>query len=136
MTADLGRRAESLQFLLHDRDGKYGQSFDAVSEAEDMEILKNAPRTPRTNAHRERVIGNIRREALDHVLIMNEARARARRPQPPAHPRPRRRHQRVPLCGLTCGWCADLLTKTEKAPLAWTFVQSAGLRHLCRDDRI
>ncbi|WP_033220949.1 integrase core domain-containing protein [Kitasatospora phosalacinea] len=76
VTADLGRRAESLQFLLRDRDGKYGQSFDAVFEAEDMEILKSAPRAPRMNAHCERVIGSIRREALDHVLIMNEAHAR------------------------------------------------------------
>jgi putative transposase len=41
-----------------------------------MEILKSAPRTPRMNAHCERAIGSIRREALDHVLIMNEAHAR------------------------------------------------------------
>ena len=67
---------ESLRFLLRDRDGKYGQSFDAVFEAEEMEILKSAPRAPRMNAHCERVIGTIRREALDHVLIMNEAHAR------------------------------------------------------------
>ncbi|MFV5998587.1 integrase core domain-containing protein [Streptomyces sp. NPDC056231] len=53
-----------------------GQSFDAVFEAEEMEILKSAPRAPRMNAHCERVIGSIRREALDHVLIMNEAHAR------------------------------------------------------------
>jgi hypothetical protein len=36
---------ESLRFLLRDRDGKYGQSFDAVFEAEEMEILKSAPRS-------------------------------------------------------------------------------------------
>ncbi|MET8331503.1 integrase core domain-containing protein [Streptomyces sp. NPDC005181] len=36
-----------------------------------------APRTPaRMNAHCERVIGSIRREALDHVLVLNEAHAR------------------------------------------------------------
>ncbi|WP_246144557.1 transposase [Actinacidiphila oryziradicis] len=41
-----------------------------------MEALKSAPQAPRMNAHCERVIGSIRREALDHVLIMNEAHAR------------------------------------------------------------
>jgi transposase len=76
LTADLCTRMEPLRFLLRDRDGKYGQSFDAVFEAEEMEILKSAPRAPRMNAHCERVIGSIRREALDHVLIMNEAHAR------------------------------------------------------------
>ncbi|WP_442819586.1 integrase core domain-containing protein [Streptomyces sp. NBC_00841] len=56
LATDLGTRMESLRFLLRDRDSKYGQ--------------------PRMNAHCERVIGTIRREALDHVLIMNEAHAR------------------------------------------------------------
>ncbi|WP_406514895.1 transposase [Streptomyces sp. NBC_00873] len=76
LAADLGTRMDSLRFLLCDRDGKYGQSFDAVFQAEETEILKSAPRAPRMNAHCERVIGSIRREALDHVLIMNEAHAR------------------------------------------------------------
>ncbi|MEU6970829.1 integrase core domain-containing protein [Kitasatospora aureofaciens] len=76
VAADLGTRIESLRFLLRDRDAKYGPSFDAVFEAEDMEVIKSAPRAPRMNAHCERVIGSIRREALDHVLITNEAHAR------------------------------------------------------------
>ncbi|MEV8064389.1 integrase core domain-containing protein, partial [Streptomyces antimycoticus] len=42
----------------------------------DMEILKSAPQAPRMNAHCERIIGSIRREVLDHLLIMNEAHAR------------------------------------------------------------
>jgi transposase InsO family protein len=76
LTADLGTHMEPLRFLLRDRDGKYGQSFDAVFEGEEMEILKSAPQAPRMNAHCERVIGTIRREALDHVLIVNQAHAR------------------------------------------------------------
>ncbi|MGO4759584.1 integrase core domain-containing protein, partial [Streptomyces sp. 2MCAF27] len=35
--------------------------------------LKSAPRAPRMNARFEGSIGSIRREALDHVLIMNDA---------------------------------------------------------------
>ncbi|MFI0771944.1 integrase core domain-containing protein [Streptomyces sp. NPDC021218] len=76
LTSDLGVRFENLRFLLRDRDGKYGEAFDAIFQSEEMEILKSAPQAPRTNAHCERIIGSIRREALDHVLIMNEAQAR------------------------------------------------------------
>ncbi|MFH8736173.1 integrase core domain-containing protein [Streptomyces sp. NPDC017964] len=73
---DLGSRVESLRFVLRDRDSKYTGSFDAVFEAEGMDVLLSAPQAPRMNAHCERVIGTIRREALDHVLLLNEAHAR------------------------------------------------------------
>ncbi|MFI6357365.1 integrase core domain-containing protein [Streptomyces sp. NPDC050743] len=76
LAADLGARVESLRFALRDRDSKYTSSFDAVFEAEEMEVLLSAPQAQRMNAHCERAIGTIRREALDHVLIMNEAHAR------------------------------------------------------------
>jgi transposase InsO family protein len=54
VAADLGTRMEALRFLL--RDGKCGQSFNAVFEAEKMDILMSAPRAPQMNAHCERVI--------------------------------------------------------------------------------
>jgi putative transposase len=75
VAADLGDRAGAVRFLLRNRDAKYTESFDAVFEAEGAEVLLSAPRVPRMNAHYERVIGTIRREALDHVLILNEAHA-------------------------------------------------------------
>ncbi|WP_324618277.1 integrase core domain-containing protein [Streptomyces sp. H-KF8] len=67
---------ESLRFLLRDRDGTYGAAFDAVFEAEQLEVILSAPRAPRMNAHCERIIGSIRREALNPVLIVGEAHAR------------------------------------------------------------
>ncbi|MEU0885985.1 integrase core domain-containing protein [Lentzea sp. NPDC005914] len=76
LAADLGKRMESLRFLLRDRDGKYGKTFDTVFEAEELRVIKSAPRAPRMNAHCERVIGTLRRELLDHVLITGEAHAR------------------------------------------------------------
>ncbi|WP_189220823.1 MULTISPECIES: integrase core domain-containing protein [Streptomyces] len=76
LAADLGVRMESLRFLLRDRDGKYGAAFDTVFEAEELEVILSAPRVPRMNAHCERIIGSIRREMLDHVLIVNEVHAR------------------------------------------------------------
>jgi putative transposase len=76
LATDLGVRMESLRFVIRDRDGKYGEAFDAVFEAEELDVIKSAPQAPRMNAHCERVIGSIRREVLDHVLILGEAHAR------------------------------------------------------------
>ncbi|MGO4426963.1 integrase core domain-containing protein, partial [Streptomyces sp. MCAF7] len=73
---DLGIRMDSLRFLIRDRDSKYTDAFDAVFQAEDIEIIKTPVRAPKANAHCERVIGTLRREALDHILILDEARAR------------------------------------------------------------
>lgn len=67
---------ESLRFLVRDRNRKYTESFDAVFASEGIESLKTTPRAPRMNAHCERVIGTLRREALDHLLILNEAHTR------------------------------------------------------------
>lgn len=49
---------------------------DAVFQAEDIEIIKTPVRAPKANAHYERVIGTLRREVLDHTLILGEAHAR------------------------------------------------------------
>jgi putative transposase len=71
----LGCRMDSLRFLIRDRDTKYTRPFDAVFEADDMEVLLSPPRAPRANAICERVVGTLRRELLDRVLIYNEAHA-------------------------------------------------------------
>ncbi len=46
----LDHRLESLRFLLRDRDSKCTDAFDAVFEADDMEILLSPPRAPKANA--------------------------------------------------------------------------------------
>jgi putative transposase len=76
LAANLGTRIESLRSLLRDRDCKYSQTFDTVFEADDLRVIKSAPQAPRMNAHCERVIGSIRREVLDHILIVGQAHAR------------------------------------------------------------
>jgi transposase len=76
LAGDLGARLGSPRFLLRDRDGKYSPAFDAVFHAEEIHILKTAPRAPRMNAHCERIIQTLRHELCDHVLIINEAHAR------------------------------------------------------------
>ncbi len=76
LAADLGTRIESLRFLLRDRDAKYGPPFDTVFQADDLRVLRSAPRAPRMNAHCERVIGTLRCELLHHIPIMDEGHAR------------------------------------------------------------
>jgi len=72
---NLGTRLESLRFLIRDRDTKYTHSFDHVFHTDDIEILKTPPQAPKGNSHCERVIGTLRREVLDHILIVNTTHA-------------------------------------------------------------
>ena len=63
---------DSPQYLVRDRD----HAFDAwVHAAKTMGIdqILTAPRSPWQNAYAERLIGSIRRECLDHVIVFNEA---------------------------------------------------------------
>jgi len=69
---DLGQRAASIKFLVRDRAGQFTGSFDAVFMAEGIRILASPPQAPRANAICERVIGTLRRELLDRLLIVNE----------------------------------------------------------------
>jgi transposase len=59
-----------LRFLLRDRDAKYCRGFDAVFSAESIEVVLTPYRTPQANGHVERLIGGVRREVLDHLLIL------------------------------------------------------------------
>jgi putative transposase len=60
------------RYLLRDRDAIFGADFR--SEATDMGIqeILSTPRSPWQRAYVERVIGSIRRECLDHVLVFHE----------------------------------------------------------------
>jgi putative transposase len=69
---DLGHRATSVKFLIRDRAGQFTGSFDAVFTAAGVRILPSPPQAPRANAICERMIGTLRRELLDRLLIVNE----------------------------------------------------------------
>jgi len=60
------------RYLLRDRDGTFGQ--DLREQVQDMGIAEvlSAPRSPWQRAYVERVIGSIRRECLDHVIVFDE----------------------------------------------------------------
>jgi transposase len=69
---DLDHHEATLKFLIRDRAGQFTSSFDAVFTAGGIRILASPPQAPRANAICERVIGTLRRELLDQVLIVNE----------------------------------------------------------------
>jgi transposase InsO family protein len=60
------------RFLLRDRDGKYGPAFDALARATGIRVIKTAIRAPNMNAVCERFLGSLRRECLDHVIVVND----------------------------------------------------------------
>ena len=64
------------QYLIRDNDSKYGQAFTSVAQARGIEVLRTAYRAPRQNATCERFLGRVRRECLDHVLVLGEAHLR------------------------------------------------------------
>lgn len=69
---DLADRATTITFLLRDRDSRFTTAFDAVFAADGIRILTSPPGAPRANAICERMIGTLRRELLDKILIVNE----------------------------------------------------------------
>ena len=60
------------RYLLRDRDASYGGCFQERARAMGITEVVTAPQSPWQNAYVERVIGSIRRECLDHVLVINE----------------------------------------------------------------
>ena len=58
--------------VIRDRDSVYGGVFRARVLAMGIEEVITAPRSPWQNPFAERVIGYIRRECLDHVIVLNE----------------------------------------------------------------
>jgi putative transposase len=66
---DLDERADLFRFLIRDRDSKFSGAFDALFAGADMRIIRTPIRAPSANAIAERLIGTLRRECLDHLLI-------------------------------------------------------------------
>jgi putative transposase len=60
------------RFLIRDRDAKCREAFDETAAGAGIRMLKTPFRSPNANAHCERVIGSVRRECPDHVVIASE----------------------------------------------------------------
>ena len=64
------------RYLLRDRDGAYGKVFRKRVSAMGIRDRPTSPRSPWQNGYVERVIGSIRRDLLDHVIVTGEGHLR------------------------------------------------------------
>ena len=62
----------SIARLIRDRDGIYRAKFDARVNNLGIRQLRIAPRAPWQNGHAKRYVGTLRRELLDHVIVLGE----------------------------------------------------------------
>ena len=60
------------RYLIRDRDAKFGGDFVPRARAMGIETILTPFRAPQANAIAERVVGTLRRECLDHVIVLNE----------------------------------------------------------------
>ncbi len=63
---------ESPSFLIRDRDRSYGGDFVARARRIGIETVLTPIATPEANGIAERLVGTLRRECLDHVIVINE----------------------------------------------------------------
>jgi putative transposase len=107
------------RFLVHDRDSIYGTAFHYRVRGLGTRLLATPPRAPTANAFGERVIGTLRRDCFDHIIVRDEQHTervlreylayyhgrphRALRMQPPDGPRhlpPPRPPMGTPIAGI------------------------------------
>ncbi|HVC83414.1 MAG TPA: integrase core domain-containing protein [Chloroflexota bacterium] len=60
------------KYLILDNDSKYGSAFSRVAVTTGMKEVRTAYRAPKENAIVERFLGSVRRECLDHLLVLGE----------------------------------------------------------------
>jgi transposase InsO family protein len=65
-------REQSPRSLIRDRDGAYGEIFIRRVRSIGIRDRPTSPRSPWQNAYAERLIGSIRRECLDHIVVFGE----------------------------------------------------------------
>jgi transposase InsO family protein len=65
------------KYLIRDRDKKYGTLHGGENNQFGIDEIVTAYRSPWQNGYVERVIGSIKRECLDHVIILNESHLRS-----------------------------------------------------------
>ena len=90
-----GERFEDIKFLVRDRGSNFTPSFDAIFQAAGTRIVRTAVQAPRTNAICERLVGTLRRELLERVLILGEAHLRTVLAEYQVHYNTARPHQGI-----------------------------------------
>ena len=95
LALSFGERFEDIKFLIRDRGSNFTASFDAVFQAAGTRILRTAVQAPRMNATCERLVGTLRRELLDRMLILGERHLRSVLAEYQAHYNTARPHQGI-----------------------------------------
>ena len=95
LALSFGERFEDVEFLIRDRGSNFTASFDAVFQAAGTRILRTAVQAPRMNAICERLVGTLRREVFDRVLILGEAHLRTVLAEYQVHYNTARPHQGI-----------------------------------------
>jgi len=65
-------RLAKTHFLIRDRDATYSGPFDEVFRSERVRVIRTPIRSPKANAVAERFVRTVRRECLDHVLVLGD----------------------------------------------------------------
>jgi putative transposase len=61
------------KYLIRDNDGKFGPCFGRIAAGSGIAVLRTPYQAPRANAICERFIASVRRECLDHILLLSTA---------------------------------------------------------------
>jgi putative transposase len=91
----LDERFENIRFLICDRGSNFTTSFDVVFQAAGARILRTAVQARRMNAICERLVGTLRRELLDRLLILGEGHLHAVLAEYQVHYNTARPHQGI-----------------------------------------
>src|SRR5580765_3698285 len=92
LTTEDGPMAHA-RFLLHDRDTKFSQDFDALFQSAGIEALKLPPQSPNLNAFAERWVRSVKEECLDQLILFGERSLRHALQEYLAHHQHERNHQ-------------------------------------------
>jgi transposase InsO family protein len=116
-------------YLIRDNDRKFGPAFARVAEGSGITVVRTAYRAPLMNALCERFLGSVRRECLDHLLILSETHLRRALREYTTYFNTQRPHQglaqQLPLPGQTAAG-PELAGHVEAVPVL------GGLHHAYR----
>ena len=83
------------RYLIHDRDSKFTEAFDAILAAAGIEPVKLPARSPNLNAYAERFVRSMKEECLDRLVLFGERSLQHAIKQYLAHYHSERNHQGI-----------------------------------------